>query len=421
MIPGALPGDRVIAETTQPRKNEILQGRIIRLREPSPHRIPHLCPHYTDGCSASPLGAMAYQAARDWKHHHLTETLKRIGRVPDPDIRPLIPSPNIWNYRDRIELHILRLADTWRLAYQSRDKPIPITNCLLATEPIQSAIALLDCALKAGAWDIPSSSNLHKARLLIRDNGQGGAVVILDVETGLSSALKSLTTDWLSQSIVTGWQVCVVSRMGERQRHSKVIAAGGDQSIRVELENRNLSLSPTAFTQVNVHLTPTLIGAVLDNLPASGNLLDLYGGYGAFALSYALRGGSGVVVESSFGAVAAGERFAEEYRLPVKFLTLDLNKSGALNSRIDIPVCPQSIGDYDAVVVDPPRSGLHKPVLDWLNRNCPARIVYVSCHPAALARDLTRLTAHRPLFFQPLDMFPNTPDVETVAVLESKQ
>jgi 23S rRNA (uracil1939-C5)-methyltransferase len=411
MIPGALPGDRVIAETTQPRQSEVLQGRIIKLREPSPHRIPHPCPHYTDDCSASPLGAMVYQAALDWKQHHLTETLKRIGKVPDPDIRPLIPSPNIWNYRDRIELHLLRLADAWRLAYQSRDKPIPITNCLLATKPIQSAVASLDRALKAGALDIPSSSNLHKARLLIRDNGQGGAVVVLDAGTGLGSALRDLTTNWLSQSILTGWQVCVVQRMGERQRHFKVIAAGGDQSVQVKLENHHLSLLPTTFTQVNVYLAPMLIGAVLDNLPVRGNLLDLYGGYGAFALAYALRGGSGVVVESSFGAIATGERFAEEYRLPVKFLTLDLNKPGAL----------KSIGGCDSVIVDPPRSGLHKSVLDWLNRNCPTRIVYVSCHPAALARDLTHLTAYRPLFFQTLDMFPNTPDVETVSVLERKQ
>ncbi|MBT7790801.1 MAG: hypothetical protein HN757_18225, partial [Calditrichaeota bacterium] len=126
---------------------------------------------------------------------------------------------------------------------------------------------------------------------------------------------------------------------------------------------------------------------------------------------YAIRGGNAEVIDSAGASVAAGGKFAKRKDLAVVFNTLDLNKN------------PFLIGvksTRDACIVDPPRSGIGQKMRKWLQIKGPKRLIYVSCHPAALARDISALSDYKPVVFYPVDMFPNTPDVETIAIFDKK-
>ena len=133
------------------------------------------------------------------------------------------------------------------------------------------------------------------------------------------------------------------------------------------------------------------------------------GGFGMFSLAHAIRGGRVMVVEVSQKASDAGRRFMGENRLAVTYVEQDLAYR---------PFRYQDMSQFDAMIVDPPRSGLHGRVLRQINTVGPRRLIYVSCHPAALARDLALLTSYTRVSLNPVDLFPQTPEVEVVAVLE---
>jgi 23S rRNA (uracil1939-C5)-methyltransferase len=150
---------------------------------------------------------------------------------------------------------------------------------------------------------------------------------------------------------------------------------------------------------------------VTDIIPKDSSIIDMYGGYGAFALEYASIDDNwkALVLESSKSMVTFGKQFVKREHLAVRFSRINLRKF----SKLDYPE-----GKYDCAVIDPPRSGIHGRTISFLNDKGPGLILYVSCDVAALARDTRMLKNYTSKYFQPIDMFPNTPEIETIAVLE---
>jgi 23S rRNA (uracil1939-C5)-methyltransferase len=282
---------------------------------------------------------------------------------------------------------------------------VHIRECHLTIEPIQKVIARL--TENIAVLDARSKRSLSSPRLLLRDNGQSGAVAVLFLGLSVGSNIIAALSRWLSDSSVRGWQIRVAHEPEARRWKSKIIAQMGDCSLSIEVADRQIALDVMVFTQVNRQSAAQLVNHVMEIIPPSAYLLDLYGGYGAFALAHASRGGRALVVEASSEAVRDGRAGAAALGLEVRYQQADLGFIRK-NYKWD---------DYDAVVLDPPRAGLHRQALDWLNRSGPPLVVYISCHPAALARDIKGLTNYRPDSFQPVDMFPMTPDVEIAATL----
>jgi tRNA/tmRNA/rRNA uracil-C5-methylase (TrmA/RlmC/RlmD family) len=252
--------------------------------------------------------------------------------------------------------------------------------------------------------------NVDAVRVLVRDNGKGGNVAVLFVQTPGKVDLI-VVAQALAEANFSGWQIRHAPNPKSRFFFSQIIERSGDAQISHPINgSRELVADPTVFSQVNRSAAALMVSQVLENLPERGNLLDLYGGYGAFALAHVMsHGGRATVVESSILAVKAGQSFADAHNLPVQFIGSDLAKAG-------LPV--ENLDDFDAAILDPPRNGAHPEIISKLNARGPKRLLYLSCHPATLARDLKQLKSYRSLSFVPIDLFPQTPDLEALAILD---
>ncbi|MFH0765596.1 MAG: TRAM domain-containing protein [Calditrichota bacterium] len=405
-IQGAIPGDRVDVKIASSHSHNPSEITFVRLTQPSPKRIEHPCPHNPLGCPASPLGVWDYQAALAWKRDHLAQVLKRIGGLPNPPIDSIIPSPQKWAYRNRIELTLQCQESAWRMGYLSAGILNPVKRCLLAAEPIQQAMAALNASLPKAIYSLHISNSMD-IRLLLLDDGANRCVGILFITN--QAAKLADWVNWLTQSPLKGWEIRTTPSIMTRFQKAETLASNGEVLIEHKINGIHLQSSAGAFSQANESAAASLRQIVGERLAAGSRIADFYGGWGAFAIHHALKGGSGWVLEYSSEAIETGRRAAAGANLPVTYRRVDLSKRSSLHS-----FNPK----LDAVILDPPRKGLSDSVIQWLNAVGPRLVVYVSCHPAALARDIHRLEVYQPVSFIPVDMFPQTPDIETVATLE---
>ena len=402
MVLGAVPGDVVTAAIGQVSKG-VAFGTVAEIIEPSEFRVAHPCPHYNQECAGSMLGGFDYEQGLKWKQKHLRETLKRIGGVDDPQIDEVAASPDRYGYRDRVELQIFAADGGIRAGYMGPGGLVPVSGCLLANDAVSEG--LKNFLETAGKFEgrLPEGN----LRLLLKDNGKGGCLGILFAE---KITPGSDIIELLDKCGLAGWQIRITGRMDLRFNRSWVAAESGDNIIMRKIGGKAIGLPPPVFTQANGKTEALLHKRIFSEFEDNKQVLDLYGGYGAMGLSYVLqKGGRAVIVESSFDAVKAGRDFAKQDDLKVKFHGIDLSKN-------DLAEFRRIEADY--AILDPPRKGADKKVIEFLNSMKFRKLVYVSCHPAALARDLKRLGNYSAVKFSPFDMFPHTPELETVAVLE---
>jgi len=416
MINGALPGDTVVADIRPTGPKGLLGGKITEMITPSPDRISHPCTYHHAFCLTTPLGSWRYETALIWKRKHLSETLRRVGEVQSPNVLDPIASPQKWGYRDRLELHLYSDRGKWSLGYCTADGYAAVRDCLLGSRTLREGLTSLVHTLdsqSAFPKALPTESDRcfspHAVRLLLRDNGRGGSVSVLFTQNPGKIDLI-VVAQALADAKFLGWQIRHAPNPKSRFFFSQIIDRNGDYQITHHIaDSLELSADPTVFSQVNRPAAALMVDQVMEYLPDAANLLDLYGGYGAFALAYAARkGGRATVLESSIMAVKAGQTFAQEHAFPVEFICADLAKAG-------LPV--DDLKKFDAVILDPPRNGAHPEIIQRLNAEGPARLLYLSCHPATLARDLKQLKSYSASAFIPIDLFPQTPDLEALAVL----
>lgn len=409
MVPNCYPGDEISAEVQESSTLKgALSGTLQEVLVSSPHRSSHPCERYSQGCSGSILGALSYEFTTEWKSKHLAETLRRIGGLKSPKIEPIISSEQHWNYRDRLELQLISDESGWKPAFQGHEHPVPVNSCSLGMPAINKALQSIKTSFSDSDQELIQA---FKPRLLLRDNGHNGAVAILFLFGKTDQKVNPRFREWLRGIELTGWQIRLAKTAELRFAKSVVALKGGNPSIYIKTSLGEITAEPTVFTQVNRSMSEVLIRTALDHIPDGGSILDLYGGYGAFGLEYAIRGGNAEVIDSAGDSIAAGQSFCKAHNLPVVYTTLDLNKN---------PFLISMKGHPDACIADPPRTGINPKMRQWLQVKGPKRLIYVSCHPAALARDIMALSNYKAAKFYPLDMFPHTQDTETVAILDKK-
>jgi 23S rRNA (uracil1939-C5)-methyltransferase len=189
----------------------------------------------------------------------------------------------------------------------------------------------------------------------------------------------------------------------------------GPERLRESVGGTSFLLSPTAFFQTNIHAAEQLVALVLEHVPPEATVLDLYAGAGLFALPLAARGARVTAIEENRAAVADGEASARLNRIPA-------DRCRFIAKRVELALA--SARQADAAVLDPPREGCSPEVIEAVfGQLRPRRVVYISCNPEALARDLALAAPHRYTIdlIQPVDMFPHTAHVETVVVMTRRQ
>ncbi|HMQ30328.1 MAG TPA: TRAM domain-containing protein [Chloroflexaceae bacterium] len=385
---GGLPGERVRLRLTE-RKASYARGEVLEVLDPSPDRV---APAVASGDHA-PWRHIAYPAQLRLKETILREQLAKLAGISDAPIAPIIAAPQPWAYRNAARLHAAGAAVGYYAA-GTRDL-VPLSADPLLLPALNEALAALGPLLPPGLLSGVSlrGSSAFGYGLAVLHPAEGAPLGELD---HLGAVWRAHAPS-LAGALVEGRELFVASGVGE---------------LHDSLGGVTFSLGPTSFFQVNVPQAAHLLELTMEALaPAPGaRLLDLYSGVGAFALPLAAAGASVTAVEEHAAAVADGRRSAELNDIfGVRFLRAPVERA-----------LPGLDGPFDGVVLDPPRRGCHPAVIEELARLAPPRVVYISCHPGILGRDLPPLlgAGYRLARLQPVDLFPQTPHIETVVVLE---
>ncbi len=396
-VRNAAPGDEIDFRPREERGNHCFSD-IVALVEAGPARHEAPCRWLPD-CGGCPWQHVTPQAQAQAKQNNLRETLVRVGGFIEPPVEALLQPSSGFGYRRRLSLRVHDRQVGFHAAGSHR--LVAVDECLIAAPALQGGIAL------AGGWVAGLRTRL--SRIEVASVGDGDRIALVGqcdgalVEQDLAASDAFLRANPRLSALVLH---------GRGFRHVL-----GDDRIQVPLE-RDLGIEVRAgdFTQVNDAGNRVLIETVLQlGAPSRSDVVaDLYGGAGNFALPIARRAGSVHVVEHSQSAVQSGQNSARHLGFTnAEFEQGDVGR--VLRAWAD--AAPPSGKHFDLVVLDPPRSGAAEAV-EPLLRLAPSRLVYVSCNPATLARDLRALSVGYTIRqVVPIDLFPQTHHLESVTLL----
>jgi 23S rRNA (uracil1939-C5)-methyltransferase len=388
-VPYGAPGDRVSAEVVE-RHRGWARARVATVLAPGPARVLPGC-RWFPTCGGCQWQHVAPPAQRDAKAAVVAEQLARLGGLRDVRVLPTLPSPTDWAYRARVAL----VVEGRRAGYHRARSHVlvEIDDCPIA-EP--AVVAHLPAAR---AWLAALRVALSRLAVVAVPGG------VAFVGTGLGRPgpgdLAASEALLVRTATVRG---VVLNGAGTR-------VTAGDPTVRVDLEpGLDLEVPADVFTQVNPGANRALVATVLalGGFAAGERVLDLYCGAGNFTLPLARRGVAAHGIEADPLAVEAARANAGRLHLDATFEA----------AAVAAALARATPGTVDAVVLDPPRTGAHD-TLESLARLAPRRVIYVSCDPATLARDAGALARRGYVLarVQPVDVFPQTYHVESVAEL----
>ncbi len=401
-VSGALPGDLVRARLDK-TKRAFGEARAVELIDPSADRVPDRCLHGGEPCPGAPWQGLPYERQLAEKAAQVDDALRRIGGLDGFELEPIEPAVDTWRYRNKLEYSFGRRDGELVLGFHPRGswaEVIDVEDCHLASARNNAARnEVREWARDEGiAPHDPSSEGGVLQNLVVREGVRTG-----QIQTRLVTAPGSIAKPPVDLHTV-------VKGPGD-----SATGALGEEHLSEELAGLRLSISPTAFFQTNTVMAERLCAVAGDyaHLSARERVFDLYCGIGTIGLTLAGRAGEVWGIESVPEAVADAERNALANRIAnARFVVAD--------ARLGVRPLLERAGRPDVAVVDPPRAGLSKKVVRRVVECGARRIVYVSCNPTTLAPNAAQLAeaGYRLRRVKPLDMFPHTPHVECVALLE---
>jgi 23S rRNA (uracil1939-C5)-methyltransferase len=422
-VSGAIPGDHVKAVVTK-RKRSYAHARAVELVSPSPERIEPQAKHPGVAWQVLP-----YERQLEIKQQQVEDALRRIGKLDGFEMQEIVPALAQWRYRNKLE---------YSFGGDENDQLIcgfhgpggwkrvePIEDCLLASEVGNRARDVaLAWAREQGlrAWDRRRESLAGKQLLLrnlvVREGRASGKLqvrlVTTDGELDVSSFAATLAGA-LGESTLSGVLWTRSSSLAETTMGGETELVWGEDALPERLGELDLSISAEAFFQTNTEMAEVLYGIVSEYAALEGweRVYDLYSGIGTIALTLAPRAGELWGIEIVEPAVADAIATAKRNEVTnAHFFAGD--------TRLALPELLERAGKPEVVVVDPPRAGLSQKVVRRIIDAAPKRVVYVSCNPTTLAPNAAQLVeaGWRLVKVRPVDMFPQTPHIECVALLE---
>ncbi len=398
-VRGAAPGERVEVRIRERRRSHAFAD-VVRVESASAARRTPPCP-LAGQCGGCPWQHLSYEAQLTAKRRNIADQLERIGAI-DTEVLPVRPSPRVFGYRRRLKLRV----EDGRLGFYAAASHdlVEVAHCALAESDVAAAMP----ALEGFAGDL--SRYLRRLEIVARHDGGSGFVVVGEVE----GAWNRLAAEIDAGEKCRAWLQATDACSGIVLRGKRWVRRWGDTRIVMSADDdHSISVEAGTFSQVNGEANRVLVEAVVGQIDplAGAAVLDAYSGSGNFAAPLAVRGADVVAVEQSRAACesarANGKALGRLWRVLQGSVAPTLQSLARRGAR------------FDAVVLDPPRSGAREAVPALLALAAPV-LVYVSCNPATLARDLAALSAtYRVRTVQPVDMFPHTYHVETVVRCEA--
>ena len=414
-VDGAIIGENVKIKILKVTKN-FAYGKLLEIIEPSGYRRPVTCENFKK-CGGCSLLHMSYPATLEFKRKVVRDCFKRIGHR-EVDVMPTIGMEEPYFYRNKVQFPVGNFNGKITTGFYSERSHniVPITDCSIQPKIANKLICNIREFLRnndISAYD-ESTGNGFLRHIIIRNSEKTGEVMIILVTNGKSFEKKDEFVKFMLEkcakikSIVQNVNTKKTNViMGENN-----IRLYGKDTIKDYIGKFSFNISPNSFFQVNSVQTEILYNKVLEftDLRGQENVFDLYCGIGSISLFLAKKAKRVYGVEVVKPAVQNAKENAKE-----NGVTNALFYCGKAEE-----VVPKLYDDgiaADVVVVDPPRSGCDKVLLDTIIKMKPDRIVYVSCNPGTLARDVEMLDGYEIRKAQPVDMFPWSFHVETIALL----
>ncbi len=397
-VPRTAPGERVEVELIEVRR-QWARARTLRVLDPSPDRRTAPCEYYAR-CGGCQLQHLVYPAQTSAKAQIVADSFRRLGGL-DLDLPEIVAAPQEFGYRNRVTFVLRRTADGVVAGYHAVDSPrdiVDVDHCPLAEASINQIWRALRSNWGTNAERLPSGREL---RLTLR-LGDGGAV-------GL--AIEGWRQDHGDPAALLGAVENLEAIWGVAER-GEIVWYSGQRILETSWGTQRLALAGLAFVQINRLVAELLEAHVLE---ACGDVLglriiDAYCGFGARALTLAWQGARVVGIDTDSHAIGRAREVAVESGAPARFIPAPVEQALAR----ELPV--------DLVLLNPPRRGVPDAVAQALVSRPPQRLIYVSCDPATLARDLARLeNSFEILSHKAFDMFPQTAHVETVVALSRRR
>jgi 23S rRNA (uracil1939-C5)-methyltransferase len=407
----AVPGDRVRARITR-SKRSFAEADSVELIEPSRDRVEPLAPH-----PGAPWQVLPYERQLAEKELQVREALERLGGFERPPVEPIVPAEHLFRYRNKLEYSFGESGeDELVLGFHRRgrfDVIDDVSEDLLASERVDA----LREAVKAwcrreglSAYDRSEQAGLLR-NLVVREGRRTGQLQARLVTSPGAFRIAELAADVPADSFL--WTRTGATAETTHQGETEVVK--GVNAIEEELLGLRFRISPDAFFQTNTEMAERVYreAAGLAGLTGRERVLDLFCGIGTIALLLALDAGEVFGVEIVERAVADA---IENARLN----GIDNARFYAGDVRTAMRPLLEQAGRPDVVVIDPPRAGLSQKVVRRVLEAGARRIVYVSCNPTTLAPNARQMAdaGYRLRVVRPIDMFPQTPHIECVALAE---
>lgn len=421
-VPGALPGERVQARIHLVKKQYAL-AQLTTVETASPQRVKPDCPVYAQ-CGGCQLQHLSYAGELEEKRQQVVDALERIGHFKGIHVLPTIGAESPWHYRNKMQFPVAS-AGKGKLAMgcfaAATHQVIDIDSCLIQKEGNNAIMAVVRDWMKQ--YKIPAYDEDRRSGIVRHVMGRVGVhtgeiMVCLVTAQDMVPHMKDLVR--MLKAAIPGLKSVV---QNVNTRHTNVILGQktrliyGTPTIHDSIGSLTFHISAQSFFQVNSEQAQKLYETALQFADLKGNetVADVYCGTGTITLFLAQKAKQVYGIEIVAPAIKDAVQNAKDNHIK--------NAQFILGDAVyKLPELIRNGVHPDVIVLDPPRAGCGEPVLDAIARTKPKRVVYVSCNPATLARDLAYLNdrGYGPQKVQPVDMFSRTHHVETVVLLTRK-
>lgn len=408
---GVLPSETAVVKITEDH-GTYAKGQCLRILKKSEDRIRAACPHQAE-CGGCPLMIMNYEAQLKAKTELLAEALYKYGNVKKHFIRAIHGSADTAGWRSQCKLPV-READGELHSGMYRagsNHFIPVRKCLMHDEMLEQArrqvMKILNRA-SIPAYDARTKKGLRYLVMRCAD-----AQIQCALVGGRDTYPQDVITQIMKIPHMSGlFQSVNTSRRTPQIFGAKTKCLAGNETISLDVHGITLQLSPQAFFQLNIEQAKQLYETAVSKIDPCDVLAEAYCGIGAMSLMAHDKAEHIVGIENVPDAIRDAKANARANNITnCEFICADAAE-GLLKTAMRMPV--------DTLLADPPRSGMDRNMIEAVMKVHPRKIIYISCNPATLARNLKDLKrAYHVVTVIPFDLFPNTPHVESITVLEA--
>ncbi|WP_434798105.1 23S rRNA (uracil(1939)-C(5))-methyltransferase RlmD [Terrisporobacter vanillatitrophus] len=421
-VDGGLVKDKVKVKITKSKKNYAV-GEIVEILEPSPYRVERKCSKELKECGGCQIQELDYKEQLNIKTNEVKQVISRIGKLDDVVIHNALGMEEPFRYRNKAQFPIQKVDGVPIIGFYKKKSHdiIPTDQCIIQHDVNDKIIKIIKTyirAYKVSIYDEKTHTGVLR-HLVTKVGFTTKEVMVVLVANGRKLPYLNELASVLKENI-PGFKTLVVNVNREKTNvilgnENRVIY--GDGKINDNIGDLVFEISPLSFFQVNPVQTEVLYNKALEyaNLGENDTVFDIYCGIGTISLFLAQK------AKKVYG-IEIVEEAIKDAKINAKINNLENVEFYVGKAEEVVPKMYKQGKRANVVVVDPPRKGCDEKVLDTIVSMQPDRVVYVSCNPSTLARDLNYLDerGYKCLEVQPVDMFPHSVHVECVALIEKK-